>query len=70
MNSGPAGPRRIDHDRIISETLRPPPKKLGVTHWSSRLDAWNDRAHSFVWTKTADQILTKANRQKTSKSGH
>jgi hypothetical protein len=31
------------------------------------IDAWNDRAHSFVWTKTADQILTKANRQKTSK---
>ncbi len=30
-------PRRIDHRRIISETLRPPPSKLGVTHWSSRL---------------------------------
>jgi transposase len=30
-------PRTIDHDRIISETLKPPPKKLGVTHWSSRL---------------------------------
>jgi Winged helix-turn helix len=23
--------------RIITETLRPPPKALGVTHWSSRL---------------------------------
>jgi hypothetical protein len=34
------------------------------------IDGWNDRAHPFVWTKTADQILTKANRQKTSKSGH
>ena len=27
---------------------------------------WNDRAHPFVWTKTADQILKKANRQTTS----
>jgi hypothetical protein len=27
------------------------------------IDNWNvDRAHPFVWTKTADQILTKANR--------
>jgi len=34
------------------------------------IDGWNDRAHPFVWTKTADQILTKANRQKTSNSGH
>ena len=23
------------------------------------IDGWNDRAHPFVWTKTADQILTK-----------
>jgi transposase len=30
-------PCRVDHDEIISATLRPPPKKLGVTHWSSRL---------------------------------
>ena len=30
-------PRRIDHAKIVSETLKPPPKKLGVTHWSSRL---------------------------------
>jgi transposase len=34
------------------------------------IDGWNDRAHPFVWTKTADQILTKANRQKTSNAGH
>ena len=33
----PGRPRTIDHDRIITETLKPPPKKLGVTHWSSRL---------------------------------
>ena len=30
-------PREIDHAAIVSATLRPPPKKLGVTHWSSRL---------------------------------
>ena len=24
------------------------------------IDAWNERCHPFVWTKTADQILTKA----------
>ncbi len=34
------------------------------------IDGWNDRAHPFVWTKTADQILAKANRQKTSNAGH
>ncbi len=34
------------------------------------LDGWNDRAHPFVWTKTADQILKKANRQTTSKTDH
>ncbi|MFC4904939.1 helix-turn-helix domain-containing protein, partial [Kocuria oceani] len=30
-------PRRIDHRSVVAATLRPPPKKLGVTHWSSRL---------------------------------
>ncbi len=34
------------------------------------IDGWNDRAHPFTWTKTADQILSKANRKKTSASGH
>jgi hypothetical protein len=27
------------------------------------INGWNPRAHPFVWTKTADQILTKAQRQ-------
>ncbi|MFH5823147.1 IS630 family transposase [Georgenia sp. AZ-5] len=30
-------PRTIDHRQIVSVTLAPPPKKYGVTHWSSRL---------------------------------
>ena len=30
-------PRRIDHRDVVAATLVAPPKKLGVTHWSSRL---------------------------------
>jgi transposase len=30
-------PRSIDHRDVVAATLKPPPKKLGVTHWSSRL---------------------------------
>ena len=34
------------------------------------IDGWNDRCHPFVWTKTADDILKKANRQTTSDTRH
>ena len=34
------------------------------------IDGWNQRAHPFVWTKTADQILAKADRKKTSDAAH
>jgi transposase len=34
------------------------------------IDGWNDRCHPFTWTKTADQILAKANRKKTSHAEH
>src|SRR5919106_6738578 len=30
-------PRSIDHAAIITATLKPPPKRLAVTHWSTRL---------------------------------
>ncbi|GII27196.1 hypothetical protein [Planotetraspora mira] len=30
-------PRTLGHRAIAAETLKPPPKKFGVTHWSSRL---------------------------------
>jgi transposase-like protein len=30
-------PRSIDHAAIITATLQPPPKRLAVTHWSTRL---------------------------------
>ena len=34
------------------------------------IDGWNERCHPFVWTKTADEILTKANRKQTSNTRH
>ena len=34
------------------------------------IDGWNDRCHPFTWTKTADDILDKANRQQTSNARH
>jgi len=30
-------PRTVDRARILAATLTPPPEKLGITHWSSRL---------------------------------
>jgi len=33
----PGRPRTIDRNSILTTTLTPPPKRLGVTHWSSRL---------------------------------
>ncbi len=38
-------PAEIDQSKIITATLKPPPKKLGVTHWSSRLLAGRLRLH-------------------------
>ncbi len=34
------------------------------------IDGWNERCHPFIWTKTADQILPHAQRQRTSDAGH
>jgi transposase len=34
------------------------------------INGWNDRAHPFTWTKTADEILAKADRRKTSETDH
>ena len=33
----PGRPRTVDRSQVITATLIPPPAKLGVTHWSSRL---------------------------------
>jgi transposase len=42
----PGRPRRIDHRAIVAATLTAPPKRLGVTHWSSRLLATRLRVSS------------------------
>ncbi|WP_275442752.1 IS630 family transposase [Arsenicicoccus bolidensis] len=34
------------------------------------ITGWNTRCHPFVWTKTAEDILKKANRQATSNAAH
>jgi transposase len=34
------------------------------------IDGWNDRCHPFVWTKTAEAILDKADRRTTSATDH
>ena len=34
------------------------------------IDGWNERSHPFTWTKTADEILPHARRQRTSEAGH
>jgi transposase/DNA-binding CsgD family transcriptional regulator len=34
------------------------------------IDGWNNRCHPFGWTKTAEDILKKANRKQTSNAGH
>ncbi|TDF88323.1 transposase, partial [Arthrobacter terricola] len=34
------------------------------------ITGWNDRCHPFVWTKTPEQILAKANRLTTSETRH
>ena len=34
------------------------------------IDGWNERCEPFTWTKDADTILAKAQRQKTSDTRH
>ena len=34
------------------------------------IDGWNQRAHPFIWTKTADQILARARPQEDIRRGH
>lgn len=37
-------PRQIDRSSVLTATLTPPPKKYGITHWSTRLLARHLRA--------------------------
>jgi hypothetical protein len=34
------------------------------------IDAYNERCQPFIWTKTADETLPRANRQRTSDARH
>jgi len=34
------------------------------------INGWNDRKHPFIWTKTADDVLTKINRKRISAPSH
>jgi transposase len=49
----PGRPRIIDRAGVVTATLTPPPKKYGVTHWSSRLLAGHlkisDHAVATIW---------------------
>jgi len=52
-------PRRIDRAKVIAVSLRPPPRKYGVTHWSSRLLARHlkisDHAVAAIWREAGIQ---------------
>jgi transposase len=45
----PGRPARVDEVAVVLATLEPPPEKLGVTHWSSRLLADHLGGISNVW---------------------
>jgi transposase len=45
----PGRPAQIDEVAVVLATLEPPPEKLGVTHWSSRLLADQLGGISNVW---------------------
>ncbi|HZA16244.1 MAG TPA: hypothetical protein VE645_05005 [Pseudonocardiaceae bacterium] len=44
----PGRPAHVDEVAVVSATLEPPPERLGVTHWSSRLLA-KQLGISHVW---------------------
>ncbi len=41
-----------------------------VTTIRGFIDGWNTRCHPFTWTKTADELLPHATRQRTSDARH
>jgi len=41
-----------------------------VRDLTAKINGWNDRRHPFTWTKTADDILAKADRRTTSETRH
>jgi hypothetical protein len=77
-----ARPRTVDRGEILAATLTPPPTRLGVTHWSSRLlaDYLKVDASTVLrtwrhyriqpWRAGDVQVLKKANRKRTSDAVH
>ena len=49
-------PRIVDRRRIIAATLLPPPRKYGVTHWSSRLLATHLKTSSSTVAKAWREV--------------
>src|SRR3954447_14408806 len=45
-------PRTVDRAKILAATFTPPPKKLGITHWSSRLLAEHLRVDASTVLRT------------------
>jgi transposase len=41
-----------------------------ITKIGQFIDGWNERCQPFVWTKTANELLTKIKRKETSRAGH
>jgi hypothetical protein len=59
---------RCENGRCFGiRTCQPYPLIAAIETYS---DGWNERCQPFVWTKTADQILAKAQRKKTSNTRH
>src|SRR5215210_3090554 len=52
----PGRPKTIDPGRIVTATLTPPPARLGVTHWSSRLLAAELKVNHVTITKAWRQF--------------
>ena len=51
----PGRPAQVDEVAVVLATLEPPPERLGVTHWSSRLlgcASWGSRTcGSAIWRR-------------------
>jgi transposase len=55
----PGRPKLVDPRRIVAATLTPPPARLGVTHWSSRLLAAELKVNHVTITKAWKQFGVK-----------
>ena len=55
----PGRPKAVDPRRIVAATLTPPPARLGVTHWSSRLLAAKLKVNHVTITKAWKQFGVK-----------